>query len=97
VFILSSNLNDEKESNMGMGHSAGFGFGMGFGWLIPLGLMGIFFYLLFRGVGSPDRSENRGEEDAGKILRKRLARGEIDEEEYRRKRAILEEEGNATS
>lgn len=60
----------------------GWGFGMGIGWLIPL----LFIVILVSFI-----KENKKEsESARDILDKRYARGEIDEKEYKTKRADLE-------
>lgn len=60
----------------------GWGFGMGIGWLIPL----LFIVILVSFI-----KDNKKEgESARDILDKRYARGEIDEKEYKTKRADLE-------
>jgi putative membrane protein len=63
------------------------GFGMGFGgWLIPLVIIGIFFYWLLKdNHKKPDRSA------AQDILDKRYANGGIDKEEYEEKSKHLKE------
>lgn len=65
-------------------------FGMGLGslgmilvWLVPL----ILIFLLFRYFAG-NRSGRRGN-NALEILEERFARGEIDQEEYRRRRAHM--------
>ncbi len=61
----------------------GWGFGMGIGWLIPLLFMVILVYYI---------KENQKEGDSARdILDKRYAKGEIDEKEYKTKRADLEQ------
>ena len=59
------------------------GFGMMLGWLIVLVAVVALVWLLLRrsGGGSADRAED--------VLRERYARGEIDDETYRRMRAEL--------
>lgn len=60
----------------------GWGFGMGIGWLIPL----LFIVILVSFI-----KDNKKEgESARDILDKRYARGEIDEKEYKTKKADLE-------
>lgn len=60
----------------------GWGFGMGVGWLIPLLFMVIVVYYI---------KENKKESDSARdILDKRYAKGEIDEKEYKAKKADLE-------
>lgn len=73
-----------------MGYGAGMGFG---GWL----MMG-FTFLVFWGavialvvwlVRSTSTSGTRPSAPADEVLAERFARGEIDEEEYRRRRDVL--------
>lgn len=60
----------------------GWGFGMGFGWIIPL----LFIFALFYFINSNNNSDK---ESARDILDKKYANGEIDEEEYKRKKELL--------
>lgn len=63
----------------------GGGFGMGlmvFFWLLVLGLIVTLIWFLIR-KGSESRTDSSGESSL-EILKKRYARGEIDEEQYRR-------------
>jgi putative membrane protein len=58
---------------------------MGIGWLIFLAVVVVLAVLLLRHVTTgPARSSS-----AGDILAERFARGEIDEDEYRRRRSAL--------
>lgn len=59
------------------------GWGMGFGWLIPLLIIGLLFYLL--------QNNQKGRSSAQDILDRRYANGEIDEKEYRKKSQDLKE------
>lgn len=63
----------------------GGGFGMGLMvlfWLLVLGLIGtLIWFLIQKGSQSPSNSSS---ESSLEILKKRYARGEIDEEQYRR-------------
>jgi len=53
------------------------GFGMGFGWFIPLVvIVGLIYFL------NDNKRTNRDELSAKEILDIRLAKGEIDKEEY---------------
>jgi putative membrane protein len=74
--------------------------GMGWGgWLVMtvvlillLTLVVLAFLALFRGTGSfrgPAEQDRRRRSSADEILDERFARGEIDEEEYRRRREAL--------
>lgn len=61
---------------------------MGIGWLLFLAFIGFLIYLLVRhhtDTGTPARRGGTAEE----LLAERLARGEIDEDEYRRRRDAL--------
>ena len=63
---------------------------MGIGWLLFLAFIGFLIYLLVRhhtgSTSSPGRRST-----AEELLAERLARGEIDEDEYRRRRTALRE------
>lgn len=54
---------------------------------VGLFVLGVY---LFRRIGKHDPNETGGREDALDILRERYARGEIDTEEYNRRRDILQ-------
>jgi len=62
----------------------GHGWGMGLGWLVPLLIIGIIFYLL------QDKKRDK-KSDAQEILDKRYANGGIDKEEYQEKSRLLKE------
>lgn len=73
--------------NYGMGCGAGMAWFMLFFWfLVILGIIILIRALL--GSGKRDGREPPGE-SAGEILDKRLARGEIGEEEYRKMKELL--------
>ena len=57
------------------------GFGMGFGWIVPL----LFVFALFYFINGNTKEQ----ESALDILDKKYANGEIDEEEYKRKKEQL--------
>lgn len=80
---------------MGYGHSYGMGGGM---WLLTILFWVIFLagiYLVLRGLldnkGRQQLTPHHPEEPAVEILRKRFARGEIDEETFKRMKKDLEE------
>ena len=78
------------DSPMGnWGHMMGSGYGGGFMWLIVLILVGVVIYFLFKASKSkgPDDSIIETPLD---ILKKRYAKGEIDKEEFNRKKNDLE-------
>ena len=58
------------------------GWGMGFGWLIPLLILAIIFYLL--------QDKKKEKSSAQDILDKRYASGGISKEEYEEKSRLLE-------
>jgi putative membrane protein len=58
------------------------GWGMGFGWLIPLLVLAIIFYLL--------QDKKKEKSSAQDILDKRYASGGISKEEYEEKSRLLE-------
>ncbi len=66
----------------GFGH----GWGMDFGWLVPLLIIGIIFYLIKR----KDTAKS-SKSDAQEILDKRFASGGISKEEYEEKSRLLKE------
>ena len=71
-----------------MGMDMGIGMGLMWLWLlVPLALVVGMGWLIARGSGAI-QGQRRGEE-ADAILRRRLAAGEIDVEEYERARAAL--------
>ena len=59
---------------------------MGIGWLLFLAFIGIIVYVLVRHHTSSGSRAGRAS-TAEDVLADRLARGEIDEEEYRKRRA----------
>ena len=65
----------------GFGH----GWGMGFGWLVPLLIIGILFYLF------QNRNTSNSKSEAQEILDKRYASGGISKEEYEEKSRLLRE------
>lgn len=77
----------------GYGQMMGGGFGM-FGGVMMLFFWGAVIMLVvygLRGWSDAGRSANAGRKhDAVELLRDRFARGEIDEEEFRRKKTALE-------
>ncbi|MCB2147329.1 MAG: SHOCT domain-containing protein [Deltaproteobacteria bacterium] len=76
-------------SQMGnWGHMMGYGYGGGFMWIIVLALVGVIIYFLLQASKSksPDGSVM---ETPLEILKKRYAKGEIDKEEFDRKKEDL--------
>jgi putative membrane protein len=64
------------------------GWGMGLGSLVFVALIVIGIVLVLR--QPPSGESRRGTDSARQILDERFARGEIDQDEYRRRRATLE-------
>jgi len=71
------------------GHMMTYGYGGGFMWLIVLVLVGIVIYFLFQ-VSKSKGSDGSIIETPLDILKKRYAKGEIDKEEFDRKKQDLE-------
>ncbi len=71
----------------------GMGWGMGFGWLFWLVIIGLIIWAVktLSDRNRPSEPYRPAGEDALEILKKRFARGEIDEKEFEeRKRRLLE-------
>ncbi|MEU6844284.1 SHOCT domain-containing protein [Streptomyces sp. NPDC046716] len=64
-------------------------FAMSAGMLLFWLLVGVIAVLSFRALSRPERTVPPGEAAPGTILDERFARGDIDEDEYRRRRAVL--------
>ncbi len=73
------------------GSGAGMWFGGGFMWLIWIALAVLVVYLIAAATRSTSAGTGRPR-DAMEILRERYARGEIDEEEFERRRRELEKQ-----
>ncbi|MDH3838650.1 MAG: SHOCT domain-containing protein [Desulfobacteraceae bacterium] len=71
------------------GHMMGYGYGGGFMWLIVLVLVGVVIYFLFQ-LSKSKGSGGAIIETPLDILKKRYAKGEIDKEEFDRKKKDLE-------
>jgi len=71
------------------GHMMGYGYGGGLMWLIILVLVGIGVYFLLRVLKSKG-SDVSNIETPSDILKQRYAKGEIDKEEFERKKKDLE-------
>jgi len=71
------------------GHMMGYGYGGGFMWLIVLVLVGVVIYYLAQTLKSKG-SDGSITETPLEILKKRYAKGEIDKEEFDRKKKDLE-------
>ena len=71
-----------------MGNGGGMWFGGGFMWLLWLLIIVVIFIVVKSMLGDGVRANNT--DSPLQILQKRYARGEIDEEEYKRRRRELE-------
>ena len=65
-------------------------FGGGFMWLIWIVIIAVVVYAVKAGINSGSMNNDLREESPLEILKKRYARGEIDEQEYERRRNELE-------
>ena len=72
------------------GHMMGYGYGGGFMWLIILVLVGIGVYFLLQVSKNQKAADASNVETPLDILKKRYASGEIDTEEFDRKKKDLE-------
>lgn len=71
------------------GHMMGYGYGGGFMWLLVLVLVGVVIYFLLQ-VSKSKGSAGSSTETPLDILKRRYAKGEIDKEEFNRKKEDLE-------
>jgi len=71
------------------GHMMGYGYGGGFMWLIILALVGVAVYFLLQ-VSKSKGSNRQIIEKPLDILKMRYAKGEIDKEEFDRKKKNIE-------
>ena len=66
--------------------------GMWLSWLLGLALVFLLVWAVVRVINNPTSTQRRSpDDDPVEILRRRLARGEIDEREFDEKRKILEQ------
>ncbi len=94
IFILSTlsffACSQDPNSPAGnWGHMMGYGYGGGFMWLIVLVLVGVVIYFMLQ-VSTSKGSAGPIIETPLDILKKRYAKGEIDKEEFDRKKKDLE-------
>ena len=70
----------------GFGHMDGFGWGMmGMGWLFMFVIVGLVVWAVVQTTSNSHRRDDDTTAPAQRILAERFARGEIDDEEYRRR------------
>ncbi len=66
-------------------HMSGFGWGlMGMGWIFMIAVIGLIIWAVLRAT-SDSSKETSPTASAERVLAERYARGEIDDEEYRRR------------
>lgn len=73
-----------------MGNEAHFFFGGGIMWLFWILIIAGIFFLIQNMVKGNSGSSSNDNDSPLEILKKRYARGEIDEEEYERRRKYIE-------
>ena len=76
----------------GFGHMDGFGWSMmamAMAWLVMLAIIGLIVWVVVQAASGSSRSDSDPTESAQRILADRFARGEIDDEEYRRRSTEL--------
>lgn len=76
-----------------MGHMFGWGYGMNGGWFgmfIPIILIGIIVYAIYKITSNNTTSRENGNRSL-EILNERYAKGEISEEEYIQKKKIMKD------
>jgi putative membrane protein len=74
----------------GFGHMDGFGWSMmAIAWLVMLAIIGLIVWVVVQAASGSSRSDSDPTESAQRILADRFARGEIDDEEYRRRSTEL--------
>jgi len=73
-----------------MGDGGGMWFGGGFMWLFWIALIVILVWIIKAATDAGSQNKNNADESPLEILKKRYARGEIDEQEYERRRKELE-------
>ena len=83
IMVTASNERWDMDNHMG----GGWWWVMGIGWLVFLGLIVLVVVFVMR--QSADRGQGTMSRGAEDVLAERLARGEIDEDEYRRRRDAL--------
>jgi len=86
--ILACSQGPYDRSMGNWGHMMGYGYGGGFMWLIVLVLVGVVIYFLVQASKSK-RSDGSIIETPLDILKKRYAKGEIDKEEFDRRKKDL--------
>jgi putative membrane protein len=70
----------------GFGHMDGFGWSMmTMGWLFMVAVVGLIVWAVIRATSTPARMVDDPTISARRILADRFARGEIDDDEYRRR------------
>lgn len=65
------------------------GYGAGWGWMMGLGMLVFWGTIIFLVVWSVSRFSRPASTDARRILEERFARGEIDEEEFHKRGALM--------
>jgi len=73
-----------------MSDGSGMWFGGGFGWVFWIVIIAVLVWVIKMASDKGSSSQNSSDDSPLEILKKRYARGEIDEQEYERKRKELD-------
>lgn len=90
--VVGSTAYAENGDGSVFGHMWGGGYGM-FGGLMMVAFWGIIIALIVVAVRSFSNKSDMTAKDPTDILKERFARGEIDEDEYRKRKATIDDQG----
>ncbi len=86
ITALTTGVPIFADAGGGYGHMDGFGWGFaGFGWLLMFLVIGLIVWAIIQATSGSSSKKDDARSSAQRILAERYARGEIDDEEYRRR------------